>query len=244
MGSKAGQPPGFGHSMLDTVRDITTPELIEIQLHPAGFLPRAFAFLIDTTLRWLIITILAIPTIFTGKFGIGLFLIILFLVEWFYPVMFEVLNRGRTPGKRVMGLKVLHDNGTPVGWSASIIRNFLRFADFFPLFYLFGLISMLINKEFRRLGDIVAGTLVVYSVPTTSLFTVPEARPINPDFPLSRETQKMIVSFAERAPGLTKPRQEELAALLPTLSQNQQPEDVQGAARLVGIANFLIGRKP
>lgn len=230
--------------MLDTVRDITTPELIEIQLHPAGFLPRAFAFVIDTAIRWLILTFLAIPSIFIGKFGIGLFLITMFLVEWFYPVMFEVFNQGRTPGKRAMGLKVLHDNGTPVGWSASIIRNFLRFADFFPLFYLFGLISMLINKEFRRLGDIVAGTLVVYSMPITSLFTVPEAPPINPDFPLSRETQKVVVSFAERTPGLTKPRQEELANLLPTLSKNLQPEEIQGSARLVGIANFLIGRKP
>ena len=230
--------------MLDTVRDITTPELIEIQLHPAGFLPRAFAFMIDTILRWLILALIAIPSLFIGKFGDGIFLISLFLVEWFYPVMFEVLNRGRTPGKRAMGLKVLHDNGTPIGWSASIIRNILRFADFFPLFYLFGLISMLINKEFRRLGDIVAGTLVVYSVPTSSLFTVPEAPPINPDFPLSRETQKMVVSFAERTPGLTKPRQEELAALLPVLSQSMQSDQPQGAARLLGIANFLIGRKP
>ncbi|WP_159566042.1 RDD family protein [Budvicia diplopodorum] len=229
--------------MLDTVRDITTPELIEIQLHPAGFLPRAFAFMIDTAIRWLIMAIIAIPSAFIGKSGIGIFLIMLFLVEWFYPVIFEVLNRGRTPGKYAIGLKVLHDNGTPIGWSASIIRNFLRFADFFPLFYLFGLISMLLNKEFRRLGDIVAGTLVVYSVPTTSRFTVPEAQPINPNFPLSRETQKMLVSFAERTPGLTKPRQEELAALLPTLTESQHPEEAQGAARLVGIANFLIGRK-
>ncbi|SFC15293.1 RDD family protein [Pragia fontium] len=230
--------------MLDTVCDITTPELIEIRLHPAGFLPRGFAFLIDTALRWCLIALIAIPTLMFDDVGLGLFLICLFLIEWFYPVFFEVLFNGKTPGKRLLGLKVIHDNGTPIGLSASIIRNFLRFADFFPLFYLFGLISMLVNKQFRRLGDIVAGTLVVYSVPYTAKFTVPEATPIPPDFPLSRETQKIVVTFAERTPGLTKPRQEELAALLPTLSQTSHTEEPQGATRLIGIANFLIGRKP
>lgn len=230
--------------MLDSVRDITTPELIEIRLHPAGFLPRGFAFLVDTVIRWCLLSLISIPMMFFGDLGIGLFLISLFLVEWFYPVFFEVLFKGKTPGKRLLGLKVLHDNGTPIGLSASIIRNFLRFADFFPLFYLFGLMSMLINKEFRRLGDIVAGTLVVYSEPSASRFTVPEAMPIQPDFPLSRSTQKIVVSFAERMPGLTKARQEELAALLPTLSHTTHSEEPQGSARLVGIANFLIGRKP
>ncbi|GKX56585.1 RDD family protein [Leminorella grimontii] len=229
--------------MLDTVRDVTTPELIEIQLHPAGFLSRGFAFFIDTLIRWAIIAILSIPALFMGKMGIGIGLIVLFLIEWFYPVFFEVLFNGRTPGKRLAGLKVLHDNGTPVGLSASIIRNFLRFADFLPLCYLFGLLSMLINKEFRRLGDIVAGTIVVYSVPPTSYFNVPQAPPLQPDLPLSRETQKAVVSFAGRSSSLTGPRQEELASLLPTLSKPEGSE-VQGAARLIGIANFLIGRKP
>lgn len=90
--------------MLDTVRDVTTPELIEIQLHPAGFLSRGFAFLIDTLIRWTLIAMLAIPVLLLGKMGIGIGLIILFLVEWFYPVFFEVLFNGKTPGKRP-GLK-------------------------------------------------------------------------------------------------------------------------------------------
>ncbi|WP_140919755.1 RDD family protein [Limnobaculum xujianqingii] len=229
--------------MLDTVRDITTPELIEIRLHPAGFLPRGFAFFIDTILRWLLMLLIAIPSMFIGDLGVGLFLISIFLIEWFYPVFFEVVFKGKTPGKRLVGLKVLNDNGTPVSLSASIIRNFLRFADFFPLFYLFGLIAMLTNKEFRRLGDIVAGTIVVYTEPAARRFSVPEAMPVPPDFPLSRDTQKTIVSFAERSVGLTKPRQEELAALLPQLSQTMHPQEPQGAARLISLANFLIGRK-
>ena len=95
--------------MLDTVRDITTPELIEIRLHPAGFLPRGFAFFIDTILRWLLMLLIAIPSMFIGDLGIGLFLISIFLIEWFYPVFFEVVFKGKTPGKRLVGLKVLND---------------------------------------------------------------------------------------------------------------------------------------
>lgn len=90
----------------------------------------------------------------------------LFLLEWFYPIIFEVYRQGQTPGKKVMAIKVLQDNGIPVGWPTSLIRNLLRAVDFLPMMYGFGVVSMLIARNFRRLGDLAAGTLVVYVEPT------------------------------------------------------------------------------
>ena len=108
--------------------------------------------------------------------GQGLMLLGFFLLEWFYPVFFE-LRSGATPGKRAMGLRVVHDDGTPVGAVASVIRNLLRVADFLPLFYAAGLVSCLVDRDFRRLGDLAAGTLVVHSEPPLKPQGIRNARP-------------------------------------------------------------------
>jgi uncharacterized RDD family membrane protein YckC len=80
---------------------------------------------------------------FLGQLGMGLGSLLLFAVSWWYMVLFEVLRQGRSPGKQWMGLRVIHDNGTPVGWSASLLRNLLRFVDLLPFGYAFGAISCL-----------------------------------------------------------------------------------------------------
>ncbi len=80
-----------------------------------------------------------------------------------------------------MNIKVLHELGTPVDWSASMIRNLLRVIDFLPLLYGFGLISILLNKNFKRLGDLVAGTIVVYTDEiSNNLVTVLSKEPPRP----------------------------------------------------------------
>lgn len=230
--------------MLDTVRNITTPELIELKLHPAGILPRFIAFIIDICIRAVIMLISGLLLTPLGYHtGVAGYFLIIFLVEWFYPIFCEMLMRGATPGKLAVNLVTVHENGTPIGWSSSIIRNFLRTADFLPFGYLFGAVSMLLHSEFRRLGDIVAGTIVVYRTPNLYQYNVPEASAIAPPVPLSRETQQLLVTFAERVPSLPPLRQEELANLLPMLSQDDN-NGPKGVARLVGIANFLVGRKP
>jgi uncharacterized RDD family membrane protein YckC len=139
-----------------------TPEGIDLGLRVAGPISRALAWIIDAFIRYSVLFALSTVLASLLSFGMGLFLILLFLLEWFYPVVFEVV-RGATPGKKAMGLLVVHDNGTPVGWSASMIRNLLRSVDFLPFFYCAGLISILLNSRFKRLGDLAAGTLVVYA---------------------------------------------------------------------------------
>jgi uncharacterized RDD family membrane protein YckC len=227
--------------MLDTLRPVTTPELIELQLHPAGLLPRSLAWLIDMAVRLGITMALAMPLSMLGRFGGGIALLLYFMLEWFYPVLFEVLGDGATPGKRSLGLKVLNDDGTPVGWGPALTRNLLRAADFLPLGYGIGIISMLVHREFRRLGDIVAGTVVVYRDTVGGLPAITNAQPLAPEEPLDRATQRALLAFAERASSLTPARQEELADLLPYL--DDQARGPHGAARLIGLANHLIGRQ-
>lgn len=223
--------------MLDTLRHVTTPELIEVQLRPAGFLPRTLAWLIDFAIRLGIILSVGAVLGSLGKFGGGLMLLLYFGLEWFYPVLFEVLGHGATPGKRALSLAVVNGNGTPIDWGASMTRNLLRSVDFLPFAYGFGIIFMLCHQEFRRLGDIVADTLVVYREKQKALPDLSKAAAIAPAAPLDRDTQRALIAFAERAESLTPARQEELADLVPHLA------GTQGAARLIGLANHLIGRR-
>src|SRR4030065_1176749 len=91
-------------TMLDTYREIETPEGVELQLRPAGPIIRAMAWLVDGCLRIAIYTVAGIVLQILGRFGMGIFLIIVFIAEWFYPVLFEIYWRGETPGNRWLGL--------------------------------------------------------------------------------------------------------------------------------------------
>jgi uncharacterized RDD family membrane protein YckC len=227
--------------MLDTLRHVTTPELIELQLRPAGLLPRGLAWSIDFVIRFAMLMALGMVMRSLGRTGVGIWLLGYFLLDWFYPVFFEVWRGGASPGKKTLGLIVVHDNGTPVGWGAALARNLLRTADMLPFAYGCGIVSILLNREFRRIGDIVAGTLVVYREKPVARTTSSEDLVLSPTEPLDRATQRALLAFAERAPSLTPARQEELAALLPHLAVSQQAP--RGAARLLGLARHVAGRQ-
>lgn len=226
--------------MLDTVREVSTPELIALRLHCAGPVARTLAWLLDFAIRAGIYLALAIPLGILGKAGAGIMLVGVFLIEWFYPVLFEVLAHGATPGKRALGLVVLNTDGSPVGWAASLTRNLLRVVDFLPFLYALGLVAMLMTRDFRRLGDIVAGTVVTYRRTNQALPVAPEAPRWRTRQPLSRVAQRAVLAFAERAPKLSPERAEELAELAPMLT-----DDAHGAlavARLYGLSHHLSGR--
>ena len=116
----------------DTARD-PTPEGIELSLRLAGPTARALAWLIDLVVRLAVIGAVGIVLGILGKFGVGLMLIVWFALEWLYPTAFEVWFAGATPGKRSLGLVVLHDDGTPIRLPASFTRNLLRAIDFMPV---------------------------------------------------------------------------------------------------------------
>src|SRR5260221_11269186 len=103
--------------MLDTLRAIPTPEGIELTLKAAGPVARARAWLIDGFVRLAVVTVLQIALFAFGKVGVGIFMLLYFALEWLYPVLFEALGQGMTPGKALANARVVEGNGTPVRWA-------------------------------------------------------------------------------------------------------------------------------
>ncbi len=232
--------------MLDTVREAHTPEGVALRLPAAGPLPRALAWSIDAAIRGAVLMTASIFLGLLGKSGMGLFLLAVFSVLWIYPVLFEVLRDGQTPGKRSMNLRVIRDDGAPVGWQASIVRNLMRTVDMLPLFYAVGLVAGLFDPAGRRLGDIVAGTLVIHVPPRERKRSAPAqpgdvvaGSPLRGVALLPYE-QAAVVAFSERAAGLTPERQEELAGLASDLTGERAARG--GVGRLHTIASHLLGR--
>lgn len=226
--------------MLDSLLVVETPEGVSLSLRLAGVVPRSLAFAIDMAIR--VAIYLALGR-FLGSFqkaGLGVLLVCMFLLEWFYPVIAEVYFGGATPGKRVIGLTVVEVTGLPVGWQASMVRNLLRTADFLPFAYGFALFSMLASRHFQRLGDLAAGTVVVWRQSPGGFEDLPQAPVVEPPVRLSLEEQRSIVTFAERSASLSPERQRELADLATPLT-GQWGE--RGLQALIGMANYLVGRR-
>jgi uncharacterized RDD family membrane protein YckC len=228
--------------MLDTARSVPTPEGIELSLRLAGPVSRALAWLIDFLLRLIVLGALSMTAGAFSKLGVALLLLVWFALEWVYPVVFEVWFGGATPGKRSLGLLVLHDDGTPVRLPASITRNLLRAIDFFPALYGVGLLAMLLNADFKRLGDIAAGTVVVYREPAARHAAVPDSQPMPPPLALTLAERRTVLDFATRTASLSPERAQELALLVPQVTGTQ--DGALAVKRLHAIASFLIGRQP
>ena len=228
--------------MLDTTRRVATPEGIELTLHLAGPVPRAAAWAIDLALRIALVVAVSFLFLQLGRAGWGVVLLTAFFVEWLLPAWLEAAWRGQTPGKRAMGLMVLNDDGTPVRWPAALTRNLLRAADFLPVLYGLGLVAMLMNRDFKRLGDLAAGTVVVYQQERRAAAKkIPEAPAVVPPIALQLAEQRALLELAERSATLTKERVEELAELPTPLVANL--DGTRAAARLIGMANYIAGRQ-
>jgi uncharacterized RDD family membrane protein YckC len=226
--------------MLDTLRPVETPEGLALDLRCAGVMARAFAWAIDFGVRFVALLASMFVLAFLGETGMGIALVVMFVLYWFYPVLFEVLMDGQTPGKRALGLRVLNDNGTPVTWLPSITRNLLRTVDMLPFLYGFGVASSLIDGSGRRLGDLAAGTVVVYADAAGERQAAPPVAAAAPRLALQPGEQRAIVAFAERTTRMTRERQHELAELLAPLTGTRG----QGAIESVlAIASFLLGRR-
>lgn len=230
--------------MLDTIRVAETPEGVELKLTCAGFYIRGIAWLIDALIQGavVILFILLLPSL--GNFGMGLLFIVMFLLNWLYPVFFEIYMQGQTPGKKVMKIQVLLLDGTMVNWGASLLRNLLRTVDFLPSFYALGVTVMLLSRDFRRLGDLAANTIVVYKRELLEKKIIARAEPIAPEMLLSASEQQTIVNYAERLGEFSPERAEELASIAKPLLKELQLYKVNPAReRLLGIANYLMGRR-
>ena len=224
---------------LDTIQPLETPEGVDLSLIPAGPVPRAMAWAIDFAIRVATIFVFAMAVSSLNQLGVGLILIAWFLIDWFYPVVFEVLWRGRTPGKMALQLAVVREDGTPVSWPESTVRNLLRAVDFLPGCFGVALGSMLLSRRFQRLGDMAAGTLVVYRAERARKVETPRpgAEALAPPIPLSVDEQRAVLDFADRAHALNVERAEELASIAaPSLGIAREP-----VAALRSMAAWLRG---
>jgi uncharacterized RDD family membrane protein YckC len=230
---------------IDTILTAETPEGIAISLRPAGFAVRATAFLIDAAIRFVFLMICATALAAGGlgsgaRFRGGLFFICLFVLNWLYPVIFELTAAAATPGKRVMGLVVLMANGLPITPAGCLIRNLLRVVDALPLFYTFGIVCILLRSDSRRVGDLAGGTVVAYRDEVQPAGSLAAADPIPPPIALSRRQQIAIMAFGFRVGRLTPQRAEEIAELASPALQDA-PARLSLTARLVGVARWLHG---
>ncbi len=220
--------------MLDTRYRVEIPGGINLEAQVVGPIPRFLAFAIDLSLRLIIGFILLIASIPFGIFGLGggFFLIFLFVIEWLYPVLFEVLWKGQTPGKKALGISVINDDLSPVTLGSSLVRNLLRTVDFLPLFYLAGLMTMVCNRRFQRLGDLAAGTLVISVRETPKPAPMRDIVPLAPATPLLRTEQSSIIDFLQRSPQLSEPRQQELASILEGVTHDKAEDGVEQLHRI------------
>jgi len=218
---------------------VEVPEGIDLGAELAGPTARALAYSIDITIRFSVSLVIYLLLIWLGNVGHGIFLICLFTMEWFYPVFFEVLADGQTPGKKKFNLQVVNASLTPIHWEASIIRNLLRAVDFLPFANVIGLISILTNKEFKRLGDYAAGTLVIYKKQLNQ-HSLPKGKPQYLFEPLSLAEQRAIIDFTYRHKQLSQARQLELAKITYDWHKHQNDSSVK---YLYSVGLGLIGKK-
>jgi uncharacterized RDD family membrane protein YckC len=227
--------------LIDTLRPVSLPEGVEITLRLAGPLARARAWLFDFLLRAMVT--ISLPALFgwMGRAGSGLFILAMFVVWVLYPILFEALMGGATPGKRLCNLAVVNADGTPIGWPAAFLRNVLRFADMLPVGYAVGLASMLLDSQFRRLGDLAAGTVVIHRDAVAAAAKALPAQPVVPPIALTALEQRAVLDFAERRRTWSAERAAELAEVALPLVDGLQGE--AAATRISGIAAGLVQRR-
>lgn len=241
-------------AIIDTRLTLETPEGTDLSLHPAGFWIRCLAYAVDWIVRFAVVFALwfVMRFLYNGMAG-AVFLVGLFVLEWFYPVYFEVWRNGQTVGKRIMKIKVINDDGTPVGFAAALIRNLLRVVDLLPACYAAGVITSLCNRRFKRLGDLAAGTLVVYANPVRPppALEAVGSRPVPEG--LSTDEQRFLLAFAQRGQTMSAARQTELAEILKGLVTAGGPVAGDPAAgdpaagdpvvAIKQMANTIVGRR-
>ena len=235
--------------------DIETPELVVVSYTVAGLGSRLLAALVDlaicaVTLLIIVLAAVALDNRSSNElareiankpspstaWAAAIITIMQFVILWGYYVLFEGLNDGQTPGKRFLRLRAVRDGGYSIGFSASAVRNLLRIVDLQPVFtYLIGIASVAVSKSGKRLGDIVAGTIVVRE----ALIKQPLAERIAPEqapqtigaltAALSDAEFQLLERWAGRRSTLTPERRREITDQVVARLRHAFPPDATGS---------------
>lgn len=154
---------------LDTTVSLVTPERIAFRYPLAGPFRRLFAYLLDLLFQVGLAAVGLIASLVLAlgtPSGFGPALAVYFAMIWGYGIFWEGLFNGQTPGKRLVGIRVVADRGVPISAAQAVVRNLVGAVDgLIPFCYLTGLTSMVLTRKFQRLGDLAAGTMVVVEEP-------------------------------------------------------------------------------
>jgi uncharacterized RDD family membrane protein YckC len=217
---------------LETDIEIETPEHIVFHHRVAGPARRALGHVLDLAICYGAVGGIALLVALAsrgaarelggaGRAAVGVLLLALFATQWVYFVVWEGLS-GRSPGKMAVGVRVVTTSGQPIGWGQAALRNLLRAADLLPVGYVAGVVSMALSSRFQRLGDLVAGTMVI--VPDRAqaaepLVLAPPASPaelarLPEELSLDPEERAAIELFLRRRRTLGPAREHELASIV------------------------------
>jgi uncharacterized RDD family membrane protein YckC len=206
--------------------NIETPEQVDLRLPIAGIGSRFIAILVDTLIQVVAeIVLILIIVVFisaaqrehlnemsdtTGKWFVAAIVLFNFLLYWGYFALFEAFWNGQTPGKRLVKIRVIKDSGRQITLFEALARNLIRVVDMIPPnIYLVGLITMLCNRQQKRLGDFVAGTIVVHERATEQPLLGHNSRSIT-----ATVYQQQQPEFVQRA-GAFQPPADAIARLRP-----------------------------
>jgi uncharacterized RDD family membrane protein YckC len=240
---------------IDTLQAIELAEGVEVRLRIAGPLLRGMALGIDVVIQMLGLGLLAALLGLAGLAGLamggmvaaGMIQLAWFFVWWWYGVLFEAGKWGATPGKKMLGLRVVQTSGAPVTFSQALVRNFLRVADGMPCFggvimgvptMGFGLACCLATRRFQRLGDLAAGTVVIYDkvLPEPAVPAPPPMDVARPAVSLRPEEVRAVVAFRERSGLWSEGRRSEIADHAAELTG---ATGQAGVSRIMAIAHWL-----
>ena len=238
---------------------LETPERVELELELAGVGSRFLAAVLDSLLQSVILLALALALgasrwLFTGNqdsLYLGALLVFMssMLVVVIYYVSFEMAWAGQSPGKRIAGLVVVTDHGGPMSLVQSLIRNVLRIVDILPIYYMVGLVTILLTRQCKRIGDLAAGTMVIKvrsfeardgagdtgdleEAPPAAQATGLVARAVANVGALSPRERETVVRFAQRRFELDEASRRDVAARIadglrskfPALSPQEVPD--------------------
>ena len=226
--------------------EVETPEHVVLDLEIAGVGSRALAAIIDMLILvgsllgvMIVLGILGGYGLTLGRLGAAFLLLGGFAVWTGYFIFFEGLRQGQTPGKRAVGIRVVMDTGYAVTLSAAAVRNLLRTADFLPPPYLIGAVLVALHPRAKRLGDMVAGTVVARDRPTEVSGARPRARPevASDGLPeLSDPEFRLLEQFAGREAQLAPGARSRLAAAIAArLPQHRAPAGLTAADALLDL---------
>jgi uncharacterized RDD family membrane protein YckC len=233
-----------GVKQLDSRIEVQTPENIAFQYRAAGPFRRLPAYLADLGIRFLIMlgaglfVALSFGMVGAGSYASAILILTWFALSWFYGGLFETYWNGQTPGKRMMGIRVVTVDGQPINAMQAVLRNILRAADSAPYFmytlegaemmaipiplYQVGLLVPMLTERYQRLGDLACGTMVIVEEAQfrAGMLQIKEpeairlAEELPPNIQVSRSLGRALTKYVSRRAAFSRERRAEIARRL------------------------------